>query len=486
VLPARGRRQRGRILIVDDEADSSSALAQLLRDRGYVVETARDGFKALPKLKEFAPDLLLTDLRMPGMDGLSLMRRARELDPDSVTVVMTAYGALDTAMAAMRHGAIDYVTKPIHVEDLLRVIEPVLERRRVRRVTGGTAEILADPDRLDNIVGSSPPMRAVFDTVLQVAPSRASVLISGESGTGKELIAAALHRHSTRATGPFVRLHCAALAETLLESELFGHERGAFTGAAARREGRFHQADGGTLFLDEISEISPSTQIKLLRFLQEREFERVGGNQTIKVDLRIVAATNRDLRAAVQEGRFREDLFYRINVVSMELPPLREREGDISLLATHFLHKYTAINQKRIHGFSNEAMERMLRYAWPGNVRELENAVERAVVVCRDGEIRPTDLPPTVRPLAGSTAETSPPVPGSTLAVIERHAILSTLEYTGGCTSRAAAILGISPRTIQYRLREYAGEPVRRATGSQVSRLPASQDTDDGDDEPLG
>jgi DNA-binding NtrC family response regulator len=485
VFPTRRRRQRGRILIVDDEADASAALAQLLRDRGYVVETARDGFKALPKLKEFAPDLLLTDLRMPGMDGLSLMRRARELDPDSVTVVMTAYGALDTAMAAMRHGAVDYVTKPIHVDELLRVIEPVLERRRAQRVTGGTAELLSEPDRLDNLVGSSAPMRSVFETVLQVSPSRASVLISGESGTGKELIAAAIHRHSTRAGGPFVRLHCAALAETLLESELFGHERGAFTGAAVRREGRFQQADGGTLFLDEIGEISPSTQIKLLRFLQEREFERVGGNQTIKVDLRIVAATNRDLRASVQEGRFREDLYYRINVVSIEVPPLRERDGDLSLLATHFLHKYAAQNQKSVHGFSNEAMDRILRYPWPGNVRELENAVERAVVVCRGGDIRAEDLPPTIHPPPRKAADTGPPVPGSTLASIERHAILATLEYTGGCTSRAAAILGISPRTIQYRLREYSGETVRRAAGSQVSRLPRPPGESDEVDEPL-
>jgi DNA-binding NtrC family response regulator len=477
---ARGRRQRGRILIVDDEADASAALAELLRDRGYMVETARDGFKALPKLKEFAPDLLLTDLRMPGMDGVSLMRRAREMDPDSVAIVMTAYGALDTAMDAMRHGAADYVTKPIHVDELLRVLEPALERRRARRVVAGTGPMRTESDRLDEIVGSSPPIQNVFDAILQVAPSRASVLITGESGTGKELVAAALHRHSQRTGGPFVRLHCAALAETLLESELFGHERGAFTGAAARREGRFHQANGGTLFLDEIGEISPSTQIKLLRFLQEREFERVGGNQTIKVDLRLVAATNRDLQASVREGKFREDLYYRINVVSIEVPPLRERDGDIPLLASHFLDKYAAQNQKRITGFTTEAMNRILRYPWPGNVRELENAIERAVVVCRDGEIRGDDLPPTIRPPA-AVRRTSPPVPGSTLAEIERHAILATLEHTGGCTSRAAAILGISPRTIQYRLREYSGETVRRATGSQVSRITSTDPGDVGD-----
>jgi DNA-binding NtrC family response regulator len=479
---ARGRRQRGRILIVDDESDASAALAELLRDRGYVVETARDGFKALPKLKDFAPDLLLTDLRMPGMDGVSLMRRAREIDPESIAIVMTAYGALETAMEAMRHGAVDYVTKPIHVDELMRVVEPALERRRARRLAMGTTQLHTATDRLGDMVGSSASMRAVFDAVLQVAPSRASVLITGESGTGKELVAAALHRHSQRTGGPFVRLHCAALAETLLESELFGHERGAFTGAAARREGRFFQADGGTLFLDEIGEISPSTQIKLLRFLQEREFERVGGNQTIKVDLRLVAATNRDLQASVREGRFREDLFYRINVVSIEVPPLREREGDVALLASHFLDKYAVQNQKRITGFTTDAMNRILRYSWPGNVRELENAIERAVVVCRDGEIRGEDLPPTIRP-ASPVRTSGPPVPGSTLAEIERHAILATLEHTGGCTSRAAAILGISPRTIQYRLREYSGEPVRRVTGSQVSRLPTNDPGDVG--EPL-
>jgi len=488
---SRGRRQRRRILIVDDVADASAALAELLRDRGYLVETARDGFKALPKLKEFAPDLLLTDLRMPGMDGVSLVRRAREIDPDTVAVVMTAYGSVDTAMEAMRHGAIDYVTKPIQVDALLRVIEPALDQRHARRSAMGSGAHPVGMDRLDDMVGASPVMQGVFDTVMQVAPSRASVLITGESGTGKELVAAAIHRHSARHGGPFVRLHCAALAETLLESELFGHERGAFTGAAARREGRFHQAHGGTLFLDEIGEISPSTQIKLLRFLQEREFERVGGNKTIKVDLRIVAATNRDLHASVRDGRFREDLFYRINVVTVDVPPLRHREGDIPLIAAHFLHLYAVQNQKRITGFTAEAMERIVRYSWPGNVRELENAIERAVVVCRDPQIRAEDLPAAIHVHPGTTRSGGPAVPGATLAEIERHAILATLEHTGGCTSRAAAILGISPRTIQYRLREYAGEPPRRASPSQVTRAstqtpapsPVPSPPDDGDDD---
>jgi DNA-binding NtrC family response regulator len=297
-------------------------------------------------------------------------------------------------------------------------------------------------------------MQRVFDTVLQVAPSRASVLLTGESGTGKELIAAAIHEHSPRASGPFVKLHCAALAETLLESELFGHERGSFTGAAGRRDGRFQQADKGTLFLDEIGEISPSTQVKLLRFLQEHEFQRVGGNQTIKVDVRVIAATNRDLMQMVRDGKFREDLYYRLNVVTVEMPALRERPSDTPLLAAYFLDRYAKENGKPVSGFSDEALERLVHHDWPGNVRELENAVERAVVICRGEQIRVEDLSPAVlapREAVGGT----PAIPGATLAELERHAILKTLEYTGGSTSRAAEILGISPRKIQYKLHEY-------------------------------
>ena len=315
--------QPGRILIVDDEVNARSALAELLREEGYSVETAADGFKALPKLDDFAPDVIVTDLKMPGLDGLGLMRKALEQDVDRAVIVMTAFGAVETAVAAMRAGAADYLSKPINFDELLLVVERALERRRLRQETGQLRQRLTERHRIPSIIGASPAMQSVFDTVLQVAPSRASVLITGESGTGKELVAAALHEHSTRASGPFVKLHCAALTETLLESELFGHERGAFTGAVARRDGRFQQADGGTIFLDEIGEISLAVQIKLLRFLQEHEFERVGGNQTIKVDVRIIAATNRNLRERIQQGLFREDLYYRLNVISLEMPPLR-------------------------------------------------------------------------------------------------------------------------------------------------------------------
>lgn len=455
------RAKRGRILVVDDELNARTALAEMLREEGFEVETAADGFKALPKLQEFDPDLLLTDLRMPGMDGMRLMEKAFEHEPEPSAIVMTATGTIDSAVAAMRAGAADYITKPVNFDELLIVIERALERRLLTLETGLLRNRLAARDNVNNIIGRSAPMTKVFETILQVAPSRASVLIMGESGTGKELVASAIHQHSNRASRPFVKLHCAALAESLLESELFGHERGAFTGAMTRRDGRFKQADGGTLFLDEIGEISPSIQVKLLRFLQEREFEPVGGNQTIKVDVRVVAATNRDLATEVKAGRFREDLFYRLNVVSIETPPLRARPSDVPLLAARFLHKYALDNGKEIRGFSDEAMQQLTLYSWPGNVRELENAIERAVVVCRHHEIRPVDLAAHIVKTSGHHADGMPVIPGATLAAIEQYAILKTLEHTGGATTRAADILGISSRTIQYRLREYAEEAAR-------------------------
>ncbi len=391
---------------------------------------------------------------MPGMDGLELMKKVRERELDCVVIVMTAHGAIESAVKAMRDGAADYVAKPVNVEELTLVLAREIERIRLRREAGQLRQLVSERARIKNLIGSSPAMQSVFDTVLQVAPSRASVLITGESGTGKELVAAALHEHSTRSKGPFVKLHCASLAETILESELFGHERGAFTGAVARRDGRFQQADRGTLFLDEIGEISPAIQVKLLRFLQEHEFERVGGNQTVKVDVRIVAATNRDLKDRVQKGLFREDLYYRLNVVSLAMPALRERPSDIPLLASHFLTRFVKENEKQIGSFSDEALQRLVRYDWPGNVRELENAIERAVVVCRGNTIRPEDLGIVV-PASAKNDSGVPEIPGASLPEIERYAILKTLEQAGGSTSRAAEILKISPRKIQYKLREY-------------------------------
>src|SRR6476659_7302515 len=353
---------KGRVLVVDDEINARNALTELLRDEGYAVESAADGFKALGKLADFAPDLVLTDLKMPGMDGIQLLGKIREGDPDLPVVMMTAFGEVETAVGAMRAGARDYLEKPVNVDQLSVVVAREMAGRRLREEAGLLRQRIAEKYSFNNIIGNAAPMQAVFKTVAQIAAARSSVLITGESGTGKELIEAAIHERSTRAHGPFVKLHCAALAETLLESELFGHERGSFTGAAGRRDGRFQQANHGTLFLDEVGEISPSVQVKLLRFLQEREFERVGGNETITVDVRIIAATNRDLRQMVADGKFREDLFYRLNVIALEMPTLRARPSDVPLLAGHFLRKYAEENGKDIHDFSGEALERLAGY----------------------------------------------------------------------------------------------------------------------------
>jgi len=444
---------KGRILIVDDEAHARSSLAALLGDEDYETDTAADGFKALAQAEAFQPDIVLTDLQMPGMTGVELMRKLREQTEDLTVILMTAHGDVHTAVAAMRDGAADYLTKPLDVSELSLVVAREMERLRLRRETTTLRIRLAEKYSFDSILGSAPAMQAVFKTVAQVAPAKASVLLTGESGTGKELVAAALHQRSPRAKGPFVKLHCAALAESVLESELFGHERGSFTGAAGRRDGRFAQAHGGTLFLDEIGEISPAVQVKLLRFLQEREFERVGGNETLHVDVRVIAATNRDLKAEVAAGRFREDLYYRLNVINIQLPALRERASDIPVLASHFLRKFAEENGKEIPGgFDEAALADITTYAWPGNVRELENAIERAVVLCNGPRITLAELPPSLpraRPVEGVR------IPGSTMDEIERHAILTTLEAEGGSTARAAEVLGISIRKIQYKLHDY-------------------------------
>jgi DNA-binding NtrC family response regulator len=450
--------QHGRILVVDDEVNARTALAELLRDEGYEVETAADAFKALGKLEAFSPDVVLSDLKMPGMDGIELVKKIQAMEDAPAVVVMTAFGAVQSAVDAMRAGAAEYLTKPLNFDELLVVLTRVFDHQRLRSEARRMRQRLTERVARQNIVGASPPMQRVFEIIEQVAPSKATVLLTGESGTGKELVAAAIHERSSRAQGPFVKLHCAALAESLLESELFGHERGAFTGAVARRDGRFLMADGGTLFLDEIGEISPSLQVKLLRFLQEHEFERVGGDQTIRVDVRIIAATNRDLREEVARGRFREDLYYRLNVVNVELPPLRERKADVPSLARFFLDRFAKENGKTLDGFAPDTVELLLAHEWPGNVRELENAVERAVVMATGPIVEPRQLPPAVRPAVKSSSSL-PPVPGSTLADLEKYAILETLSSVGGSTSKAADILGISVRTIQYRLHQYNAAP---------------------------
>jgi two-component system response regulator HydG len=447
---------KGRILVVDDEVNARNALIELLTEEGYAVDSAADGFKALGKAAELAPDLVLTDLKMPGMDGLQLLAKLHESDAELPVIVMTAFGEVETAVRAMRSGARDYLAKPVNVGELSVVVARELDQRRIRIEAGLLRQRLSEKYSFQNIIGSSTPMQDVFKTVAQISGARASVLVTGESGTGKELIAAAIHERSPRAKGPFVKLHCAALAESLLESELFGHERGAFTGAIGRREGRFMQAHHGTLFLDEIGEISPAIQVKLLRFLQEREFERVGGNETLSVDVRVIAATNRNLQHMVQEGKFREDLFYRLNVINLEMPALRARPSDIPLLAGHFLRKYAADNGKELRGFTGEALEHLATYSWPGNVRELENVIERAVILAQGPEVTVADLPPN---LAAVRARAGVQIPGASMDEIERYAITKTLESTGGSTSRAAEILNISVRKIQYKLHEYESAP---------------------------
>jgi DNA-binding NtrC family response regulator len=443
---------------VDDEANARAALSEILHEEGYATEVAADGFKALRKIEDFGPDVVLTDLKMPGLDGIGLMQKAREMAPHATFVVMTAFGTIPNAVEAVQKGAYQYLTKPLDFPQLAMVLERAVERSRLLLENARLKDKLRDKNPFGEIVAGHPTMLDALKLAEQVASSKATVLVVGETGTGKELVAELIHRESPRRTKPLVRLNCAALSESLLESELFGHERGAFTGAVGRREGRFEQADGGTLFLDEVSEIPMSIQVKLLRVLQERTFERVGGNETIHADVRIISASNRDLSQRVKDGHFREDLYYRLNVVTIEIPPLRERASDIAPLATFFLRRYAEENGKRIEGMSDEVVAALTAHAWPGNVRELENVIERAVVLCDSANLELKHLPATLAPRAGE-ADEAPRIPGATIGELERYAILKTLEACRGSTSRAAAILGVSPRKIQYKLREYSGEP---------------------------
>ncbi|MCG8555854.1 MAG: sigma-54 dependent transcriptional regulator [Proteobacteria bacterium] len=449
---------KGRVLIVDDETNAREALAELLGADGYVTRTATDGQRALAVLEGFDPDVVLTDLKMPRLDGLGLLERAKPNVPHTAFIVMTAFGSIDTAVRAIQQGAESYVTKPVDMSALSAALLRAVEKAQLSREAARLREQVTERYSFGSIIGNHPSMQRLLKQVAQVARSRATVLIHGESGTGKELIAAAIHHNSKRRGGPFVRLNCAALAQSLLESELLGHERGAFTGATGRREGRFRQAHGGTLFLDEVSEIPPAVQVKLLRFLQEREFERVGGNETLRVDVRVVAATNCSLEEGVKDGTFREDLYYRLHVVKLEVPPLRVRKSDIPVLAHHFFRKYAEQNEVRLQGFSNEAIRHLMTYPWPGNVRELENAIERAVVMNETGTIEVGDFPAAAT--SGPAGDMSMLVPGLTLGELERMAILQTLEAVGGSTAKAAELLGISRRKIQYRLKEW-GETAR-------------------------
>ncbi len=444
---------KARILVVDDEASARSGLEKLFKQSGYDVSTAGDGVQALEVASERAPDVVVTDLNMPNMDGMTLLTKLREQDPDLPVIVTTAFGDVNAAVNAMRQGAADFITKPIDFDVLILAIERALEQRVIVAESENLKRQIRsrDGDGMQGLLGASPVMQKVYRVARQVAGSKATVLITGESGTGKGELAKAIHALSPRSKEPFVSLHCAAIPETLLEAELFGHEKGAFTGADKKRVGRFEQASGGTLFLDEVGEIPALMQVKLLKVLQEKTIERIGSGISVPVDVRLLAATNKDLAAEVREGRFREDLYYRLNVVHVEMPPLRLRAGDVIALAEHFLQKFARENHKTVDGFTDAARTKILSHRWPGNVRELENAIERAVVMCEGHKLEADDLPfDAAQPMQGPVR-----IPGSTMAEIEKYAILTTLEATQGSTARAAELLDISIRTIQYRLSEY-------------------------------
>jgi two-component system, NtrC family, response regulator len=458
---------RGAVVVADDEESARISLGQILREDGYQVSLAADGNEALRLVAAEQPDVLLTDLKMPGMDGQELLSRVRQGYPEVAVVIMTAHGTIRSAVEALRQGAEDYLTKPVDVEEVEYLLDQVLKRRKLLSETRLLRERLDEKYRFENIIGRSSEMLEVFRLVEQVAPTQASVLITGESGTGKELIAQAIHQRSQRRDAPFIKVSCAALPETLLESELFGHERGAFTGALARRAGRFELAAGGTIFLDEVGDIPLGMQVKLLRFLQDHQFERVGGNQTLTVDVRVITATHRDLQALIKEGKFREDLYYRLNVIEIPLPPLRSRNQDIPLLMDFFLKKYSAANGKEIKAVTDETLSALVAYPWPGNVRELEHALERAVILSRGDELDLALFPTLPRTAQPARMAKKPVSPGATMEEIEREAILRTLESVGGSTSRAAAVLKISPRTIQYKLKEYRSRSV--AEGPDVA-----------------
>ncbi len=444
-----------RILVVDDETAQRDILGGFLRKQGYEVREAASGQAALTLLKAETVDLVLTDVKMPGMSGLDLLREARALNPELPVVVLTAYGTIADAVAAMHDGAVDYLTKPVDLDSVVLRVRKVLEQQRLVTENRALRDALRGRYRVEGIVAESGKMQEVLSLVHRVAPSTTTVLLRGESGTGKELIAQAIHYQSGRSAKPLVKVNCAALPETLLESELFGHVKGAFTGAVADRPGRFEAANGGTIFLDEIGDVSSGVQAKLLRVLQEREFERVGSSRTLKVDVRVIAATNQHLEMAVREKRFREDLYFRLNVVPILIPPLRERREDIPPLLDHFLRKYAADNKRAIRGLTREARDALLKHDYPGNVRELENLIERAVVLCRGEVIGLEDLPLAMQ--ESGEASGPAPLPGSLpaeLEALERRMIEDALARAEGIQTRAAELLGIGERALRYKLKK--------------------------------
>jgi DNA-binding NtrC family response regulator len=444
-----------RLLLIDDDKTALDGLVKILAHDGYPVSGVLSGYEALNLLSRKTFDIIVTDMKLPGMGGLSLIHELRKKEEPIAIVVITAYSSVKTAVEAIKCGADDYLTKPINIEELALVLEKLWERQQLIVQNRLLKEKLKDKYKFSELVGSTPQMHRIFKMIEDVAPSTASTLILGETGTGKELVANAIHYQSDRACMPFVALHCAALSEGVLESELFGHEKGAFTGAVQLRKGRFELADGGTLFLDEVGELSLKVQVKLLRILEKGEFERVGGEKTIKVDVRLIAATNRDLEREVSEGRFRDDLFYRLNVITIHLPPLRERREDIPLLSNFFVIKYAKKYKKEIKGFTPEAMEALCAYHWQGNVRELENVIERSIVLCKKSVVAVDHLPKNIVPNKEDRSTIKIHL-GTSLKEAEKEIIQKTLFMTNGSKKEAAKILGISSRKIEYKVKEWS------------------------------
>ena len=448
--------ERSRILVVDDERSMREFLEIFFRREGYEVTTADSVEAALVALEADDHDLVITDIQMPGRDGLELLHELRALAPETPVVMITAFATTETAIAAMKEGAYDYVTKPFKVDEIAVVVEKALEKKNLASENRRLRSQLQSQARRRTLIGHSGPMQRVYDLISQVAGTKTNVLIQGESGTGKELVARAIHDQSDRNDKPFVAVNCAAIPENLLESELFGHVKGSFTGAVQNKAGLFEMADGGTIFFDEIGELSPSLQVKLLRAIQDKSIRRVGGTSDRRVDVRIVAATNRRLEEEVAAGRFREDLYYRLNVIELALPPLRDRQEDIPLLAQHFVEKYATELSRTIQGVSDDALAALLAYPFPGNVRELENVIERAVALTRQEVIEPEALPPNVLQPRETPAASRIPADGldldATVNDFERGLIREALRRTGGVKKRAAQLLGISFRSFRYRL----------------------------------
>ena len=446
-----------RILLVDDDKNTADGLKKILLQDGYDTGCTYTGNEALDLIEAEHFDIVITDMKLPDISGFSIIEKVKKKNVDIAVVMITAFSSIQTAIDAMKKGADDYLTKPVNIEELELILKKIWERRLLILQNKELKQKLNDKYNFSGIIGNTPEIQLIFKTITEIAPTAATVLIYGDTGTGKELIANAIHYSSDRKDKPFVALHCASLSEGVLESELFGHEKGAFTGAISQRRGRFELANGGSLFLDEVGEMNSHVQIKLLRVLETGKFERVGGEKTFESDVRIIAATNKDLEKEIKEGRFREDLYYRLNVINLKLPSLIERKEDIGLLIDNFLIKYSKKNRKNIKGLTPQSAKLLNNYDWPGNVRELENAIERAVVMARNEYVEPNDLPSNINVNTKKSRKETFRIPsGATMKEIEKKVIIETLQTTNGSKSKAAKILGISTRKIEYKIKEWS------------------------------